>query len=97
MKFTVIKNAAFLALLAILFASSHAFADVIYSDTDPENPIPTDAIVIGPDGVGNVTFDVTNAETPSTVAGISGSGTITKTGAGTLVYSVATTYTGDTV
>lgn len=97
MKFTVIKNAPFLALLAILFASSHAFADVTYSDTDPANPIPTDAIVIGPDGVGNVTFDVTNAETPSTVAGISGTGTITKTGAGTLVYSVATTYTGDTV
>ena len=97
MKFTVIKNAAFLALLAIIFASSHAFADVTYSDTDPDNPIPTGAIVIGPDGVGNVTFVINDTENVSSVAGISGSGTITKTGAGTLVYSVATTYTGDTV
>lgn len=86
-----------IASLAILFVSSHAFADVTYSDTDPENPIPTGNIVIGPDGVGNVTFDITDIENASSVAGISGTGTITKNGAGTLVYSVATTYTGDTV
>lgn len=86
-----------IASLAILFVSSHAFADVTYSDTDPENPIPTGAIVIGDGGVGNVTFIINDTENASSVAGISGTGTITKTGAGTLVYSVATTYTGDTV
>ena len=86
-----------LALLALLCTSSFALADVVYSDTDPDNPIPTTDIVTGSDGVGNVTFDIAESGTYNKT--ISGGGSVSKTGTGSLTIiagDAGETYTGGT-
>ena len=72
-----------LALLALLFVSSFAQAETYTDDTIPTVDITTDAI-----------FDITNTAAYSGV--ISGSGTVSKIGAGALTLSGANTYTGAT-
>ncbi len=72
-----------LALLALLFVGSFAQAEIYTDDTIPTVDITTDAI-----------FDITNSAVYSGV--ISGSGTVSKIGAGGLTLSGANTYTGAT-
>ena len=83
-----------LVILVTLFVNSAVLADITYSDTGDPNPIPTENVVTGEEGVGNVTFSIANQGAYNAV--MSGSGTVTKTGDGTLSLSGANTYTGAT-
>ena len=77
-----------IAFLAVLFACSYSSADITYTDST----IPAEDITTGSGGVGNVTFDITEAGAYSSV--MSGSGSVTKTGDGMLTLSGANTFTG---
>lgn len=73
----------------ILFVCSFTQAET-YTDST----IPTGNITTGPGGVGDVEFNITESAAYSGV--ISGTGSIAKTGAGTLTLSKSNTYTGGT-
>ncbi len=77
-----------IAFLAVLFACSYSSADKTYTDST----IPAEDVTTGSGGVGNVTFDITEAGAYSNV--MSGAGKVTKTGDGTLTLSGANTFTG---
>ncbi|MBR0237648.1 MAG: autotransporter-associated beta strand repeat-containing protein [Thermoguttaceae bacterium] len=81
-------SGAAIAFLAVLFACSYSSADITYTDST----IPAEDITTGSGGVGNVTFDITEAGAYSNV--MSGAGKVTKTGDGTLTLSGANTFTG---
>lgn len=76
------------AFFALLFACSYSSADITYTDST----IPAEDVTTGSDGVGNVTFDITEAGAYSSV--MSGAGSVTKTGDGMLTLSGANTFTG---
>ena len=79
---------AVIAFLAVLLACSYSSANITYTDST----IPGADITTGSDGVGDVTFDITNEGAYTSV--MSGSGKVTKTGDGTLTLSGANTFTG---
>ena len=81
-------NFSLLGFLAVLFACSYSSADITYTDST----IPAEDVTTGSGGVGNVTFDITEAGAYSNV--MSGAGKVTKTGDGTLTLSGANTFTG---
>ena len=83
-----------IAFLAVLLSCSYSSADVVYSDTDPDNPIPTENVTTGSGGVGNVTFNISEAGAYDYI--MSGNGTVTKTGDGALTLSKRNTYSGGT-